>query len=137
MVYCSCDDDNYNVQFRTRTMYIVPYVGTNNFVRVNYNSETNSFNCTFINLPSNDLKQCTANITYGTNCDQQLSGAYTDTSTGDYVTIPQLELINGVTGYCFTVVASSGDLTAAIRGRIFVVIGIIILSSSVTIFTLR
>ena len=113
------------------------YIGTNNLVHVSYDSETNSFNCTFISLPSNDLKKCTANITYGTNCDQQLPGAYTNISTGDYVTIPQLELINGVTEYCFTVVASSGDLTAAIRGRIFVIIGIFILSSSVTIFTLR
>lgn len=69
-----------------------------------------------MNLLSDDLKHCTANITYGTNCDQQL-GSYSNTSTGDYVTTPSLELMSDITEYCYLVVASSGNTTAAVRGK--------------------
>lgn len=57
-----------------------------------------------------------ANITYGTDCDQQFR-VYSNTSTGDYVTTPSLELIGEITEYCYLVVASSGNTTAAVRGE--------------------
>ena len=71
-----------------------------------------------MNLPSDDLKQCTANVTYGTNCDQQFSNLYTNKSTDEFATTIPLELTSNITEYCYLVVASSGNITAAVRGRI-------------------
>lgn len=77
----------------------------------------------FLNLPNDVLKQCTANITHGTNCDQQFSdfSVYTNRSTGEFVTTPPIELIDDVTEYCYLVVASSGNITAAVRGRMSII----------------
>ena len=117
-------------------IYIILYLGANNFVRVSYDMETSRFNCSFLYLLSDGLKQCTAHITYGTNCDRQLPGLYSNTSMGGYVTIPQIELISDdVAEYCYDVVASSGNLTATIRGRgIFIssIAGIILWSLTFT-----
>lgn len=93
--------------------------GVNNFVHVNFDSTTNRLNCTFSHLPNDHLKQCIANITHGANCDQHLSNLH-NKSSGEFVTIPPLEVISGISEYCFVVVASSGNLTAAVRGMIFI-----------------
>ena len=95
--------------------------GINKFVRVSFDSATNRLRCIFSSLPNDVLKQCTANITYGINCDQQFSDLYSNESTGEFVTIPPLELMSDVTEYCFIVTASSNNLTATVRGIFFAI----------------
>lgn len=97
----------------------------NNFVCVSFDSATNRLRCTFSSLPNDVLKQCSANITYAiginNNCDQQFSDLHSNESTGEFVTIPPLELISDVTKYCFVVTASTDNLTAAVRGTFFII----------------
>lgn len=62
-------------------------------------------------------KQCTANVTYGANCDQHL-GTFRGSGTGDSVATLPLELIDSVTEYCYLVTTSSGAVTVNIDGTL-------------------
>ena len=86
-------------------------------VDVNFNSEVKSIICVFLNQPRGTIKECSANISYGTNCGQWL-GLYTNEDTGDSVSIPELPLIEGVSKYCFTVTARSGNVTVNVEGTL-------------------
>ena len=104
------------------TLYTIKMIdGINKLVRVSFDSATNRLRCIFSSLPNDVLKQCTASITYGINCDQQFSDLYSNESTGEFVTIPPLELMSDVTEYCFIVTASSNNLTATVRGIFFAI----------------
>lgn len=61
------------------------------------------------------VKQCTANITYGADCDQNI-GIFRGMGTGDSVVTTSLVLIDGVTEYCYVVNTSSGTVTVFIEG---------------------
>ena len=91
--------------------------GMNSFVDVNFNSEMKTIICTFLNQPKDTTKECSLNIIYGPNCDQQL-GLYTNEGTGDSVSTPELPLIEGVTEYCFTVTARSNNITVNVEGTL-------------------
>ena len=63
------------------------------------------------------VKQCIANITYGSNCDQHL-GTYTGEGTGDKVKISPVGRVVGVDEYCFLVNATSNHITVFIQGNL-------------------
>ena len=73
--------------------------------------------CTFINQPQDVVKQCSISITYGTLCDQVL-GVYRSAGPSDILPSPSIEFLNDVAEYCFTVNASSGNLTTVIEGNL-------------------
>ena len=109
--------EQYACTMYTCTITIID--GINKFVSVSFDSATNRLRCIFPSLPNDVLKQCT--VTYGINCDQQFSDLYSNASTGEFVTIPPLELMSDVTEYCFIVTASSNNLTATVRGMFFAI----------------
>ena len=96
-------------------MQIFHVDGVNSFVDVNFNSDIKTIICTFFNQPKDTPKECSVNITHGTNCDQLL-GSYTNEGTGDSVSIRELPLIEGVSEYCFTVIARSNNVTVSVEG---------------------
>lgn len=75
---------------------------------------TKSIICTFCNQPSG-IKHCTANITYGADCDQHI-GIFRGMGTGVSVATSPLVLIGDITEYCFVVNTSSGAVTVFIEG---------------------
>ena len=78
-----------------------------------------SITCTFLNQPLENTKHCSANITYGANCDQSL-GAYSGSSTGpsDFLSTSPIDLLNDIAEYCFIVTASSGNVTVVVEGTL-------------------
>ena len=89
---------------------------------MNFNQTTRRFNCTFLNLSPNVLKQCKASIAYGNDCDQQI-GLFYGNGSGDTVMteIIGLQPIEGVNEYCFSVTASSGNKTVIVEGTLDVI----------------
>ena len=89
---------------------------------VNFNQTTMRFNCTFFAQVPNRFKQCKANITHGNNCDQQI-GSFNGNGSGDTVVTEIIELqpIEGVNAYCFSVIASSGNKTVIVEGTLDVI----------------
>ena len=105
--------------------------GVNNFVDINFNSETTTIICTFLNQPVDTTKQCSFNITYGPNCDQQL-GSYTSEGTGDSVSSPELPLLEDVSEYCFTVTARSNNVTVSVEGTLNLIEVFNVIGKSIT-----
>ena len=91
--------------------------GLNNLVNVNFDPNQRTITCTFLNLPHNIMKQCSANITYGANCDLLLN-VYSNIGIGDTVVTPQLETVPGVVEYCFLVTAISNNVTVFVEGNL-------------------
>ena len=91
--------------------------GINNLVMVEFRSIDRSITCTFINQQPNTMKQCIANIMYGSNCDQQL-GVYTGMGTGDKVRTLPIGRALGVDEYCFIVNATSRNITVLVQGNL-------------------
>lgn len=91
--------------------------GLNNLVNVNFDATERSVICTFLNQPSQRIKECIANITYGSDCDQFL-GVYEGVDTGDAVRTPSLGTVRGVAEYCFTVTAISNNVTVQVEGNL-------------------
>ena len=89
----------------------------NNFVDINFDSETTTIICTFLNQSEDTTKECFINITYGPNCGQLL-GFYTNEGTGDSVSSPELPLIEGVSEYCFTATARSNNVSVSVEGTL-------------------
>lgn len=86
-------------------------------MNVNFDATERSVICTFLNQPSQRVKECNANITYGSDCDQFL-GVYEGEDTGDAVRTPSLGTVPGVAEYCFTVTAISNNVTVQIEGNL-------------------
>ena len=89
----------------------------NNFVDINFDSETTTIICTFLNQPMDTTKECSFNVTYGPDCGQLL-GLYTSMGTGDSVSSPELPLIEDISEYCFTVTARSNNVTVSVEGTL-------------------
>ena len=81
--------------------------------------------CTFLNQPPNIAKQCSANITYGEDCDRFL-GIFNGMGTGDTVTTQPLEAVPGVAEYCFLVTAETNNVTVLVDGTLLNIIGMFI-----------
>jgi hypothetical protein len=96
--------------------------GINNLVNVNFDLNQRSIMCTFLNQPLNIVKRCSANITYGEDCDRFL-GFFNGMGTGDTVTTQPLEAVAGVDEYCFLVTAESINVTVLVDGTLLSVIG--------------
>ena len=65
-----------------------------------------------------DLKQCIANITYGTNCDQHL-GVYRAEGEGSSVVTRAIDFKEEVSSYCLVVSASSSIIgTVIVEGNL-------------------
>ena len=91
--------------------------GLNNLVNVSFDPDQRRIICTFLNQPSDIEKQCSANITYGTNCDRFVNN-FKGVGTGDTVATEQLEVVSGVVDYCFLVTAKSSDVTLLVEGNL-------------------
>ena len=89
--------------------------GINNLVNVNFDLNQKSIICTFLNQPPNVVKQCSANITYGEDCDRFL-GILSGMGAGDTVETQPLETIAGVVEYCFLVTAETNNVTVLVNG---------------------
>ena len=98
--------------------------GINNLVNVNFDLNQRSIICTFLNQPPNIVKQCSANITYGEDCDRFL-GVFSGMGTEDTVATQPLESVPGVVEYCFLVTAAAGtnNVTVLVDGTLLNIIG--------------
>ena len=96
-----------------------------------FTPDDRSIVCSFINQPTSTLKHCSANITYGENCDQLL-GIYDTVSNGNSVRTPPLETRADVADYCFIVTATSNNVTVMVEGSL-VNIGKLVLSTDIII----
>lgn len=61
------------------------------------------------------MKQCIANITYGSSCNQQL-GVYIGMGAGDKVKTLPIGRATGVDEYCFVINATSRNATVLVQG---------------------
>ena len=86
-------------------------------MNVNFDATERSVICTFLNQPSRRVKECIANITYGSDCDQFLN-VYEGESTGDAVRTSSLGTVPEVAEYCFTVTAISNNVTVQVEGNL-------------------
>jgi hypothetical protein len=68
------------------------------------------------------MKRCSANITYGENCDRFL-GVFTGMGTGDTVETQPLETVPGVAEYCFLTSAETSNVTVLVDGTLLNIIG--------------
>lgn len=91
--------------------------GINNLVTVEFSSIDRSITCAFINQESDTVKWCNANVTYGSNCDQQL-GMYFGMGRGDRVRTSPLTTVPGVAEYCFLINATSRNITVLVQGNL-------------------
>ena len=91
--------------------------GLNNLVSVDFNPIRRSIICTFLNQQRGVLKQCSANISYGENCNSFLN-IFTGMDVGDTVETHQLEVVPGVVEYCFLVTATSNNITVLVEGNL-------------------
>lgn len=92
--------------------------GVNSFVLVTFIGSSKRVHCQFLrSLPRDSVKQCTANVSYGSNCDQFL-GMYTNMSNSNFVITPPLELIDSVLEYCLSVAAIHNNDTVIVEGTI-------------------
>ena len=75
--------------------------------------------CTFLNQPPgpNIVKRCSANITYGKDCNRFLS-VLNGMGTGDTVATQPLETVPGVIEYCFLVIAEANNVTVLVNGTL-------------------
>ena len=89
----------------------------NNFVEIDFNSKMKTIICKFLNQPVNTTNECSFNVRHGPECDQLL-GLYTNASTGDSVSSPELPLIQNISEYCFTVTARSNNVTVSVEGTL-------------------
>ena len=95
----------------------------NNLVNVNFDPIQKSIICTFLNQPPNIMKQCSANITYGEDCDRFL-GVFSGMGTEDTVATRPLETVPGVAKYCFLVTAETNNVTVLVDGTLLIITGI-------------
>ena len=93
---------------------------------MNFDLNQRSIICTFLNQPPNIIKRCSANITYGEDCDRFL-GVFSGMGTGDTVTTQPLEAVPGVTEYCFLVTAEANNVTVLIDGTLLNILGMYVL----------
>ena len=100
-----------------KIMYCLNIDGLNNLVNVNFDATERSIICTFLNQPPQRVKECIANITYGSNCDEQLD-VYRGMGSGDAVRTPPLQTVPGVAEYCFIVTAISNNVTVQLEGNL-------------------
>ena len=100
-------------------MFVLSIGGTNNFVDINFDVQNSMriFVCEFINQPLETQKECSINITYGENCEQQLN-FFNTVGTGSAISSPPLELLSEVIEYCFSATAKSGNLTVTVEGTL-------------------
>ncbi len=89
--------------------------GISNLVNVNFDPNEGTITCTFLNQPSNVMKECSANITYGDKCKRFLN-TFIGMGTGNTVTTPQLQALDGVIDYCFVVTAKTNNGTVLVEG---------------------
>ena len=61
------------------------------------------------------MKQCIANISYGSSCNQQL-GVYIGMGAGDKVKTLPIGRSTGVDEYCFVINATSRNATVLVQG---------------------
>ena len=91
--------------------------GTIDFVEIGINPDIVTLTCEFTEQSLGFARECLINITYGDDCEEQLD-VYTtdlDSDTGLLVT-PRIELVDGVSRYCFSATATSGNTTVIIEG---------------------
>jgi hypothetical protein len=104
-------------EYNYLTHCLVHADGINNFVNVNFDRNQRSIMCTFLNKTPNIMKQCSANITYGEDCDRFLN-IFSGMGTGDIVATQPLEGVPGVTEYCFLVTAETNNRMVLIDGTL-------------------
>ena len=97
-------------------MYGTPKGGINTFVDVNYDSSEQIIICNFMNQPPENLKHCNASIASGINCKTH-HGDYRSTGTGEILSTSPIA-IDGLTEFCFSVNASSGNVIATVEGTL-------------------
>ena len=68
------------------------------------------------------MKQCSANITYGEDCDRFL-GVFSGMGTEDTIATQPLETVPGVDEYCFLVTAETNNVTVLVNGFLNNIIG--------------
>lgn len=95
-------------------MYGTPEGGINTLVDINYDSLKQTIICNFMNQPPENLKHCNASIASGINCKIH-HGDYHSTGTGEIISTPAIA-IDGLTEFCFSVNASSGNLIVIVEG---------------------
>ena len=91
--------------------------GTNDFVEIGFIPDTLTLTCRFIGQSLGFAQECLINITYGDDCEEQLD-IYTsdhDSDTGLLVT-PRIDLVDGVSRYCYFATATSGNTIVIIEG---------------------
>ena len=89
---------------------------------MNFDLNQRSIICTFLNQPPNIVKRCSANITYGEDCDCFLN-IFSGMGTGDTVATQQLEAVPGVAEYCFLVTAETNNVAVLVDGTLLNIIG--------------
>ena len=91
----------------------------NIFVDVTFIATSRRIHCQFLDLQfsADSVKQCTASVTYGSNCDQYL-GTYSNMSNGKFVPTPPLDFIDSVSEYCISVTATSDNGTFILEGTL-------------------
>ena len=90
-------------------MYHNDIGGINNFIDVNFDHAERTITCTFHNQPSG-VKQCTASIHYGDDCNFFLD-VYMGSSTSNFVITAPLAIIKNITEYCYNVTATIQGLS--------------------------
>ena len=94
--------------------------GTNKLVDVNFVSTLRNIECTFLNKPLDSVATCSANLTYGANCDVPL-GVYSSSGPTNFLRTPVINFINDVSEYCYSINASSASETVIIEGTLNVI----------------
>ena len=94
--------------------------GTNKFVDVNFISSLRSIECTFLDNPLDGVTTCSANLTYGANCDIPL-GVYSSSGPTNLLRTTAINFISDISDYCFTINASSASETVIIEGTLNVI----------------
>lgn len=79
--------------------------------------------CNFIDGDQRGIKkECNVTLSYGVNCSQFLDCYSGVSNTNEIQTTPPIEIINGVTEYCFSAIASKVngtlDQTVVIEGTL-------------------
>lgn len=92
--------------------------GTNDLVNVNFNTDKTTVSCEFINQASgSDNLGCLIGITYGANCEEQLAVYNSDPdSEPGQLSTQKLDLVDGVSEYCFVASATFGENGIIIEG---------------------
>ena len=87
---------------------------------MNFISSLRSIECNFLDNPLAGVTTCSANLTYGVNCDVPL-GVYSSSGPTNLLRTTAITFINDISDYCFTINASTASETVIIEGTLNVI----------------